>query len=384
MMSTDAVRAVGAAALAVAAAAGPARAVILVPVAAVLGAGAGLFLPGSFAIVPALLPNEDLQAGNALVSGGTQLALLAGPAIGGVLVALVGPSPAFALDAASFAISALTLNGVRTATRTATRTAGPRAPAERAASPAAPSAAAADRDAGTGGDADEKPTVLGLLRSARILQISLLVTVAANLGSAGVDEVALPSLAHGPLHTGAGGYGALIAAFGAGALAGTIAAGQLSGGRRPAVVGSVVFLGQAIALAVIPYLGGTVLAGAALTATGVLNGFGNVLMITLFQRWAPPDLMGRLAGLLTMASMGVAPLSVALAALVVNGLGAAVFFPLAAIPLALAILAGLSQRTWRDFGRPARPPAAEPVRPAPGLASRTAPGDGRPATASAS
>jgi len=314
MMSTDAVRAVGAAALAVAAAAGPARAVILVPVAAVLGAGAGLFLPGSFAIVPALLPDEDLQAGNALVSGGTQLALLAGPAIGGVLVALVGPSPAFALDAASFAISALTLNGVRTATRTATRTARPTAPAERAASPAAPSAAAADRDAGTGGDADEKPTVLGLLRSARILQISLLVTVAANLGSAGVDEVALPSLAHGPLHTGAGGYGALIAAFGAGALAGTIAAGQLSGGRRPAVVGSVVFLAQAIALAVIPYLGGTILAGAALTAVGALNGFGNVLMITLFQRWAPPDLMGRLAGLLTMASMGVAPLSVALAA----------------------------------------------------------------------
>ena len=381
MMSTDAIRAVGAAALAVAAAAGPARAGILVPVAAVLGAGAGLFLPGSFAIVPALLPDEDLQAGNALVSGGTQLALLAGPAIGGVLVALVGPSPAFALDAASFAISALTLNGVRTlnGARTATRTL--------ASSPAA----GAGPDAGTGEDAEERPTVRTLLRSARILQISLLVTVAANLGSAGVDEVALPSLAHGPLHTGADGYGLLIAAFGAGALAGTIAAGQLSGGRRPAVAGSAVFLAQAIALAVVPYLGGTVLAGAALTVVGVLNGFGNVLMITLFQRWAPPGLMGRLAGLLTMASMGVAPLSVALAALVVNGLGAAVFFPLAAAPLALAILAGLSQRTWRDFGAAPRPVASRPVaaatrdgrvpRPAPGQPPWPAPGDGRPVAA---
>jgi MFS family permease len=379
MMSTDAIRAVGAAALAVAAAAGPARAEILVPVAAVLGAGAGLFLPGSFAIVPALLPDEDLQAGNALVSGGTQLALLAGPAIGGVLVALVGPSPAFALDAASFAISALTLNGVRTVTPT----------------PASSPAAAAGPDAGTGEDAEEKPTVRTLLRSARILQISLLVTVAANLGSAGVDEVALPSLAHGPLHTGADGYGLLIAAFGAGALAGTIAAGQLSGGRRPAVVGSAVFLAQAIALAAVPYLGGTVLAGAALTAVGVLNGFGNVLMITLFQRWAPPGLMGRLAGLLTMASMGVAPLSVALAALVVNGLGAAVFFPLAAAPLALAILAGLSQRTWRDFGAAPRPAAPRPAarrpaaaamdgrvpRPAPGQPPWPGPGDGRPVAA---
>ncbi len=49
-------------------------------------------MPGSFAIVPALLDGDDLQAGNALVSGGTQLATLIGPAIGGALVALVGPA----------------------------------------------------------------------------------------------------------------------------------------------------------------------------------------------------------------------------------------------------------------------------------------------------
>jgi MFS family permease len=89
----------------VAAALGPARAVILVPIAAVLGAGEGLFLPGSFSIVPALLPDEELQSGNALTSGVTQLATLAGPAAGGVLVALLGSSPAFAIDAASFVIS---------------------------------------------------------------------------------------------------------------------------------------------------------------------------------------------------------------------------------------------------------------------------------------
>ena len=70
-------------------------------------------MPGSFAIVPALLPGEDLQAGNALSSGGTQLATLIGPAIGGAMVALVGPAPAFAADAASFAVSALTLAGLR-------------------------------------------------------------------------------------------------------------------------------------------------------------------------------------------------------------------------------------------------------------------------------
>jgi MFS family permease len=382
MMSTDTVRALAAAALAVAAALGPARAVVLVPIAAVLGSGAGLFLPGSFAIVPALLPDEDLQAGNALVSGGTQLALLAGPAVGGVMIALFGPAPAFAFDAASFVISAVTLNGVRAAMRPAPAP----TPAPATVGSLAGSEAAGRYTAGNGQDTTAgRPTVLTLLRSARILQISLLVTVAANLGSAGVDEVALPSLAHGPLHAGADGYGALIAAFGAGALAGTIAAGQLRRGRRPAVTGSIAFLAQALFLAVVPYLGGTILAGAALAAVGVLNGFGNVVMITIFQRWAPPELLGRLTGLLLTASYGVFPVSVALAALVVHGLGAAVFFPLAAAPLALAILAGLSQRIWRDFGIAPKPAAAardgHVPRPASGQPPRPVPGDGRPVMA---
>jgi hypothetical protein len=81
-----------------------------------------------------------------------------------------------------------------------------------------------------------------------------------------------------------------------------------------------------------------------------MNGFGNVLTITAFQRWAPPSALGRLAGLLTLTSFGVFPISVALAALVVRGWGPTPFFLLAAVTGAVAILAGLSQRAWRDFG----------------------------------
>ena len=297
---------------------------VLVPIAAVLGAGEGLFMPGSFAIVPALLPGEDLQAGNALASAGTQLAMLAGPALGGAMVALLGPAPAFALDAASFALSALTLAALR------------------GTAPPAP-------DAGTAPAAGHL-TLRAMVRSERILQIGLLIIVAANLGSGGLTEVALPALAHGPLHTGADGYGILIAALGAGALVGTLVAAQARQARRPFVVGSLAFLAEAAAIAVIPYLGGTLAAAAALVAFGLLNGFGNVVTITAFQRWAPPNVMGRLAGLLMLASLGVFPLSVALAALVVHGFGPALFFPLAAVTLAAALLAGLSQRTWRNFG----------------------------------
>jgi predicted MFS family arabinose efflux permease len=334
MMASDGVRVLAAAALAVAAATGPARALILVPIAVVLGAGEGMFLPGSFSIIPALLPDADLQAGNALASAGTQLATLIGPALGGAMVALAGPSPAFALDAATFAVSALTLAGVRAAQRT---------PAAVAPGPGSGSGTAASSSLGT-------QTVRGLLRSERVLQLILLVTVVANLGSGGIDGVALPSLAHGPLHTGAGGFGALIAAFGGGALLGTLVSAHAGRARRPAIAGSAAFAAEAIFMAVIPYLGSAWGAAAALVGLGVMNGFGNVVMITAFQRWAPPNMLGRLSGALMLASFGVFPISVVLAAVVVHDLGPAAFFPLAAAVLVLAILLGISQRSWRNFG----------------------------------
>ncbi len=94
MMGADAVRGIAVGALAVVALAGPASARLLVPVAAILGAGEGLFLPGSFAIVPTLVPGDDLQAANAFASAFTQVATLVGPAIGGAVVAFAGPGPA--------------------------------------------------------------------------------------------------------------------------------------------------------------------------------------------------------------------------------------------------------------------------------------------------
>jgi MFS family permease len=350
MMTSDAVRALAAAVLAVAAFTGPARVFVLVPIAAVLGAGEGVFLPGSFAIVPALLPDQDLQAGNALAESGTQLAALVGPAIGGALVAVLGPAPAFALDAASFVISAMTLArlfAIKRSVPVAGSAPAGSAPADGAGQASAVPAQAAAQPANPGAAA---PTLLGLFRSEQVLKVYLLVLLAANLGFGGQEEVALPSLAHGPLHAGARGYGALIAAFAVGAVIGTLAAGQLRRARRPAIVGSIAFLVGAIFSAAVPYLGSTLAAGAALVAFGSMNGFGNVVTMTAFQRWAPPDLLGRLTGLLLLAMIGVFPISVALGALVVHDLGPAPFFPLAAASLALALLAGLSQRSWRDFG----------------------------------
>jgi MFS family permease len=359
MMAADGIRTAAVAALAAVALSGPASAAVLAPIAAVLGAGEGLFLPGSFSIVPSLLPGEDLQAGNALTSSGTQLATLVGPALGGICVAVVGAPAAFGVDALSFLVSALSLAGMRRAQLPLHAGAG----------------AGAGAGTGTGADvggvkeagpvdpdpAGAGPTVRRLIATEPVLIIILAITLAANLGSGGLSEVALPDLARTSFHLGAAGYGGLIAAFGGGALVGTLIAAQSRTSHRPAVVGSLAFLGAAGCAAVVPYLGSAVAAGGALLGYGALTGFGNVVTITTFQRWVPAALMGRLMGLLLLASFGIFPVSVLLGGLTVRTFGPAAFFPLASAILALAVGAGLTTRRWRAFGAaPAATP--EPVR----------------------
>lgn len=193
------------------------------------------------------------------------------------------------------------------------------------------------------------PTLRHLIATERALQVIIVVLIAANLGTGGI-AVGLPALARGPFHAGAGGYGALLAAYGAGALLGTLAAAQARRARRPAVIASAGFLAEAACLALVPYLGGTIPAAAALLAFGALNGFGTIILITAFQRWAPPAVLGQLMAVLLLAAMGVFPVSVFLAGLLVQHLGPAPFFPLAGAPLAAAIAASLSQPRWRAFG----------------------------------
>jgi hypothetical protein len=104
---------------------------------------------------------------------------------------------------------------------------------------------------------------------------------------------------------------------------------------------SVGFLVEAAGLALVPYLGGTIKAAAALLAFGALT----IILITAFQRWAPPAVLGQLMAVLLLAAIGVFPVSVFVAGLLVDHLGPAPFFPLAGALLAVPIAVSLSQRS---------------------------------------
>jgi ABC-type thiamin/hydroxymethylpyrimidine transport system permease subunit len=111
-----------------------------------------------------------------------------------------------------------------------------------------------------------------------------------------------------------------------------------------------VFLVDATALALTPYLGGEAGAAAALFVMGAANGLGNVTVLTVLQKWAPPALLGRVMAALMLCAFGSFPLSVVIAGVLVRHIGPALFFPVAGGLVAVAILAGLTQREFREFG----------------------------------
>src|SRR5205085_7008209 len=118
-----------------------------------------------------------------------------------------------AIDALTFVISAITLECMQRKRSRQVRLGQPPQPSPQ-----------------EGGQETRFPKAMTLwqvMRSWRLFQVALLVVVFGNFIFYGMFEVALPTLAHDQFAAGAGGYGLLLAAFGAGSLLGGLIAGGL-------------------------------------------------------------------------------------------------------------------------------------------------------------
>lgn len=315
--------------------------VALGPIAALIGAGEAMFVPASYTIMPSLLDEARLAAGNAMNSAAVQIGQLIGPGLGGALVATTGSSTgAMGVDAASFAVSAVTLSLL------------PRraAPGSMAAKSAAVSQAdTADSKATSTATAEPaKPVgMVAYIRNSRALQIILLVGIVMNMANGGMIEVALPALAHA--RWGAGAYGALLACVAIGAVLGTLGAGRTGRMRAPGHIASVGFVIEGIAIALLPYLGGKVGAAIALLFVGAAGGVGSVIFFTTVQRHIPAAILGRVMGVIMMCALGAFPLSVLITGILVRHFGTTPFFPVAGIILAVSVAAGNTSREFRSF-----------------------------------
>lgn len=316
---------------------------VLCVIAAPLGAFEGIFLPASMAMMPRILADDDLQAGNAINMATVQVSTLIGPTVGGAVVATVRSGVAFVIDAITFVVSALSLAAMRTSRAVILLS------ASLDDAPPALEISSVDAEAQAEPAADEPKTFWALLRTSRLLQTGLAVSIAANLAFGGLVEVALPQLARGPLHAGASGFGLMLSTFGAGALAGSLIGATLGKLPRRGLMGLLLGMVQGIFVALTPFTGS--LAGAAMTmaAWGVANSMSNVLFITLLQQRLPRALMGRIMGAFMFANFGLYPVSVAVGGLVVDRLGPEILFPVTGGMLFLALLYGIFQPELRDL-----------------------------------
>ncbi|MER6115336.1 MFS transporter [Streptomyces sp. NPDC001743] len=372
MLIADLVRAVAVGILAVVASTGTPTLAQLAPIAVILGACSGVFIPASYTLLPALLTKEDLGRGNALSTMVNQVGGLVGPTAGGALVAGFGAGPALTVDAMSFLVSAVVL--ARMSTRADTADEESQA---RAGTTGQDGDDGGDGTVGTGTDTSRKPSFVELLRHGRLLHVVLVVALVCNLAFSGTIEVALPELAHQGM--GATGYGVLLTCLSLGGLAGSVLAARSRPVDSPAYLFAALAVVMGVALGAVPYAGGLVGAAVCVCVYSIASGWQNIVVVTMLQVWAPPALIGRVMSLVMLAVMGTFPVSVAVAGFGVRHLGAAPFFPVAGAAIALAVLGALTQKAFRDHrsgteyapqARPASPaPAEGPAADAPAVRS---------------
>jgi MFS family permease len=301
---------------------------------AVLGALEGLFLPASYAILPDILSDDQLPAGNALNTALESGAAFLGPALAGVVVAVFTPGTALAIDAVTFAISAAALLALR---------AGLRASAV---------------NVGVAEEGDEDPTAeedgspmrfMRLLTVSRVVQLTLLITLFSNLAFDAMAEVALPVFSRDDLSLGAQGFGVMLAAFGAGALVGGLLTDAFFRLPRRGLAALGLGVVQGLALALVPFVGGLAGACVLLAASGMTIGLLNTFYITHLQQRVPAHLLGRTMGALNVAVFGAQPVSVIAAALVLGGTGTAPIFVAAGLLIVTGYLLALFSSEFRTL-----------------------------------
>jgi hypothetical protein len=101
-------------------------------------------------------------------------------------------------------------------------------------------------------------------------------------------------------------------------------------------------------IALLP-IGGVYGAMACMLIGGIANSGITVLLFTAIQLSIPSHLMGRVMGLLMFSSLGMYPLSVALAGIFSNQFGPAPLFPVGGLVLGLAILFCMTQKSMREI-----------------------------------
>lgn len=266
------------------------------------------FYPAFQSFIPLLVPDEALERANSLVQGASQLSVLIGPALAGILVATTGTAAAFGIDAASFVFAAVTVWMMRSMGRIVA-TGKPTADA-------------------SGDPLDTEPKQRGLIADVVdglryawndvIFRTLLLIVAAIDFAFVGPVNVGFATLAKTRFGGGATAFGVMMSAWGGGALVGTIIGGLIARPRRRGLITIGVTLVLGLGLASFGWVPGLPVAVSIIAAMGIANGLINVLLLTWLQRRTEKRFLGRLMSLVMFASQGLAPVSYLVAGVLVD------------------------------------------------------------------
>ena len=308
---------------------------------AVYGAAEAFFLPAFEAIVPTILEPSEITAASALDQFVRPLAVqLAGPALGGIVISLSGTGAAFILDAATFLVAAGALLAMRM-------------PRHRAPD-----------------GAQQQGLFTGVGEAIRFvcanswLWRTLLAAALTLLLFVGPSQVLLPYVVKNVLHAGSGTLGAIRACGGVGAIIAAISVSQrgLPGWAARAMLGGWAL--QCLTLAGYAVAADAWLFGAISLVGGAFGAAGSVVWGTLMKTRVPNDVLGRVASLDFLVSIGLVPVSFAITGPVAQAIGAQATLLgggvlAAATMLVFALMGPSKRRRTRDVRRPQ--PGAAPV-----------------------
>ena len=290
---------------------------------AVYGAGTAFFGPAFDALIPDIVHDDNLTQANAIEQFARPGAHgLAGPALGGLLIAVGGSGVAFLFDSATFLVSMVCLMRVRTPRR----------------------ATVAAEPAGHAALFDDVKEGFRFVRANPWLWATLLAATFAYLLFTGPVDVLLPYLVKNELGAGAGTLGLILATGGIGAIGAALAIGTLGTPKRSMTF---IYLAWTVStLALVGYGLARHAWQAALVAFvfNALETAGTVVWLTTKQRLVPRHLLGRVSSFDWFISTGLVPLSFAIVApvtaaigarntlMIAGGLGAAVTFAFLWVP----------------------------------------------------
>ncbi|HEX2194749.1 MAG TPA: MFS transporter [Candidatus Limnocylindria bacterium] len=308
---------------------------------AFVGLGDAFFNPASTAVVPDLLPDALLPQANALQGLLRPMAIrLVGPAMGGFVVAALGPGVAFLVDSGSFLVSMVALAAISARP-------GPGA-----------SAAGLRQTLGEMGEG------LDFVRRTPWLWATLVSAMFSLLLFIGPVQVLLPFLVKNRLGLEADALGLILAVGGVGSVLAAIGIGQLG---LPRLRVTAMYASWAVGVALLAGYGLMTSLWHALVVgfvAAALFELGTIIWVTLLQQLVPRHLLGRVSSLDWLVSTGLVPVSFALTGPVSEAVGPAT--TMVAGGLIGAVMMG-ALLFWPGVRDPEREPlqAEEPASPLP-------------------